>query len=86
MPSTTVMAVWLSLAYVKARSAVTSPTRSDLGTLRPQTSSGHRMSLYDDGDQEDAPNNDSKVLGGGIDSSTDDLARFGAHGSPPDRS
>lgn len=50
----------------------------DLGTLRPQTESGHRMALYDDGDEEDQPNNDWKVLGGGIDSSTDDLARFGA--------
>ena len=58
------------------RSQLTNPF--DLGTLRPQTDSGHRMSLYDDGDEEDAPNNDWKVLGGGIDSSTDDLARFGA--------
>ena len=53
------------------RSQLTNPF--GLGTLRPQTDSGHRMSLYDDGDEEDAPNNDWKVLGGGIDSSTDDL-------------
>ena len=50
----------------------------DLGTLRPQGSSGHRMSLYKDGEEVDAPNNDWKVLGGGLDSSTADLARFGS--------
>jgi CubicO group peptidase (beta-lactamase class C family) len=49
-----------------------------LGTLQPQTSSGHRMSLYKDGDEVDQPNNDWKVLGGGLDSSVDHLARFGA--------
>jgi len=52
-----------------------------LGTLGPQnfSSSVHRMSIYSTDDDEVAtPNNDWKVLGGGIDSSATDLARFGA--------
>lgn len=51
----------------------------DTGTLRTQRSTGHRMSQYDTDDDEISPsNNDWKVLGGGIESSTADLARFGA--------
>jgi len=52
-----------------------------LGTLGPQnfSSSVHRMSIYSsDNDKVSTPNNDWKVLGGGIDSSATDLARFGA--------
>ena len=55
-----------------------------LGTLGPQnfSSSVHRMAIYSgsasDPDEVDTPNNDWKVLGGGIDSSATDLARFGA--------
>ncbi len=52
-------------------------TPFNLGTLGPQTTSGHRMSLYKNGDEVDQPNNDWKVLGGGLDSSVADLARFG---------
>lgn len=50
-----------------------------LGTLRPQSfaSSVHRMSIYHNGEVS-TPNNDWKVLGGGLDSSATDLARFGA--------
>ncbi|HSV38677.1 MAG TPA: serine hydrolase [Nocardioidaceae bacterium] len=55
-----------------------------LGTLGPQnfSSSVHRMAIYSgtetDPDEVNTPNNDWKVLGGGIDSSATDLARFGA--------
>jgi CubicO group peptidase (beta-lactamase class C family) len=35
------------------------------------------MSYYKNGDEIDQPNNDWKVLGGGLDSSVADLARFG---------
>jgi CubicO group peptidase (beta-lactamase class C family) len=52
-----------------------------LGTLGPQnfSSSVHRMSIYSTNNAEvDTPNNDWKVLGGGIDSSVNDLGRFGA--------
>jgi CubicO group peptidase (beta-lactamase class C family) len=52
-----------------------------LGTLGAQnfSSSVHRMSIYSTNNAEVAtPNNDWKVLGGGIDSSATDLARFGA--------
>lgn len=50
-----------------------------LGTLGPQnfSSSVHRMSIYSNGEVS-TPNNDWKVLGGGLDSSATDLARFGA--------
>lgn len=49
------------------------------GTLRTQRETGHRMSQYDTDDDEISPsNNDWKVLGGGLESSTADLARFGA--------
>lgn len=50
-----------------------------LGTLGPQnfSSSVHRMSIYHNGEVS-TPNNDWKVLGGGLDSSATDLARFGA--------
>lgn len=52
-----------------------------LGTLGPQDFSAavHRMAIYTSGDDEvDTPNNDWKVLGGGLDSSAADLASFGA--------
>jgi CubicO group peptidase (beta-lactamase class C family) len=53
----------------------------NLGTLRPQNladSSVRRMRWYTSGNQEVAlQTNDWKVLGGGLDSSTYDLARFG---------
>ena len=52
-----------------------------LGTLGPQNFSPavHRMSIYNStGSKIDTYNNDWKVLGGGIDSSAADLARFGA--------
>ena len=52
-----------------------------LGTLGPQNfaSSVHRMSIYgSSADEIDTYNNDWKVLGGGIDSSVADLARFGS--------
>jgi len=50
-----------------------------LGTLGPQnfSSSVHRMSIYSGGEVS-TPNNDWKVLGGGLDSSVADLGRFGA--------
>lgn len=49
-----------------------------LGTLGPQRSTGHRMAIYNNsGDEIDAPDNDWKVLGGGLDSSVADLASFG---------
>lgn len=53
----------------------------NLGTLGPQdfSSSVHRMSIYGSSYNEiDTYNNDWKVLGGGVDSSAKDLARFGA--------
>lgn len=61
------------------RKKLTTPFK--LGTLGPQnfSSSVHRMSLYTSGNDEvDTPNNDWKVLGGGVDSSAADLAGFGS--------
>ncbi len=61
------------------RSRLTTPYK--LGTLGPQdfSSSVHRMSIYGSSyDEIDTFDNDWKVLGGGIDSSVTDLARFGA--------
>lgn len=61
------------------RKKLTTPFK--LGTLGPQnfSSSVHRMSLYTSGNDEvDTPNNDWKVLGGGVDSSAADLASFGS--------
>ncbi|HET7736729.1 MAG TPA: serine hydrolase [Nocardioidaceae bacterium] len=55
-----------------------------LGSLGPQnfSSSVHRMAIYSgsagDPNEVNTPNNDWKVLGGGLDSSATDLARFGA--------
>jgi CubicO group peptidase (beta-lactamase class C family) len=51
-----------------------------LGTLGPQDfGAPHRMTIYKADDEEmSAPNNDWKVLGGGIDSSVADLGWFGA--------
>jgi CubicO group peptidase (beta-lactamase class C family) len=61
------------------RNKLTNPFH--LGTLGPQnfSSSVHRMSIYStDNAEVDTPNNDWKVLGGGIDSSAADLGAFGA--------
>lgn len=50
-----------------------------LGVLGPQRSAGHRMTLYNSGTNEfSEPNNDWKVLGGGLESSAAHLASFGA--------
>lgn len=52
-----------------------------LGTVGPQDNSPsvHRMSIYSGDDNEiSTPNNDWKVLGGGIDASAADLAKFGS--------
>lgn len=49
-----------------------------LGTLTTQRSDGHRMKLYNRrGNHIKDPNNDWKVLGGGLESNSVDLARFG---------